>query len=213
VITSMNIKAKRLLSELLRAQQFGDLTLPQPQIDRLQRMVEEGSIMNMLFYGEPGLGKTSAARIFRQHYDVFEVNGSSETGVDFVRKKIEPAASSVSFKGHVRICFIDEADNLSKQAQGALRVPIEKLSSNCRFLFAANEIGKIIPPIKSRLLPICFDVASADREEVQARLIARYEMVLTEHGIKYDKRRLIELVGIYYPDLRAIANQIEFEFD
>jgi hypothetical protein len=54
---------KQLVSELLRPQQLGDLTLPQPIIDRLQRMIDSNSIMNMLFYGDAGLGKTSAARI------------------------------------------------------------------------------------------------------------------------------------------------------
>jgi replication-associated recombination protein RarA len=55
---------KQLVSELLRPQRLGDLTLPQRVIDRLQRMIHERSIMNMLFYGRPGLGKTSAARVF-----------------------------------------------------------------------------------------------------------------------------------------------------
>jgi hypothetical protein len=48
--------------------------------------------------------------------------------------------------------------------------------------------------------------------EVQARLIERYESKLTEVGIKYDERRLKEIVGIYYPDLRSIANQVEYDF-
>ena len=53
---------KQPLSELLRPQQLSELTLPRKDIDRLQRMVESGWIMNMIFYGKPGLGKTSAAR-------------------------------------------------------------------------------------------------------------------------------------------------------
>jgi putative ATPase len=53
---------KQPLSELLRPQQLGELTRPRKDIDRLKRMVESGWIMNMIFYGKPGLGKTSAAR-------------------------------------------------------------------------------------------------------------------------------------------------------
>ena len=52
-----------LVSELLRPQQLGDLTLPRRDIDRLQRMIDTDDVMSMLFYGEPGLGKTSAARL------------------------------------------------------------------------------------------------------------------------------------------------------
>ena len=61
-------------------------------------------------------------------------------------------------------------------------------------------------------MPICFDIKPSDREEVQKRLIDRYESKLAEHGIVYDKRRLIEIVGTNYPDLRSIAQKVEFEF-
>jgi hypothetical protein len=44
------------------------------------------------------------------------------------------------------------------------------------------------------------------------RLNDRYQTKLTELGIKYDKDRLSEIMGLYYPDFRAIANHIEYEF-
>jgi hypothetical protein len=40
----------------------------------------------------------------------------------------------------------------------------------------------------------------------------RYEKQLSELGIRFDRERLNEILGIYYPDLRSIANHIEFEF-
>jgi replication-associated recombination protein RarA len=55
---------KPLLSEILRPQALSDLTLPMPTIERLQRVIESGSMVNMLFYGPPGSGKTGAAEIF-----------------------------------------------------------------------------------------------------------------------------------------------------
>ena len=39
------------LSEILRPQTLSDLTLPRPVIDRLQKMIETNSPINMLFYG------------------------------------------------------------------------------------------------------------------------------------------------------------------
>jgi DNA polymerase III delta prime subunit len=111
-----------------------------------------------------------------------------------------------------KICFIDEAEYVSKQAQGALRKVIEDFSENCRFLFAVNDISKIISPIRSRLMPICFDILPAERPEAQRRLIERYETKFAELGIPLDKERLRQIVGIYFPDLRAIANKVEFEF-
>ena len=76
-------KHKELLSEALRPQRLPHLTLPQTQIERLQQMIVSGSIMNMVFYGKPGIGKTSAARILIKELGAqensIEINGSSTT--------------------------------------------------------------------------------------------------------------------------------------
>ena len=57
-------KPKPLLAEILRPKALSDLTLPTPTIERLQRVIESGSMVNMLFHGPLGSGKTSAAEIF-----------------------------------------------------------------------------------------------------------------------------------------------------
>jgi DNA polymerase III delta prime subunit len=215
--------APPLLSEVLRPRKIRDLTtLPQHVIDRLQRMYDDCNIMNMLFYGKPGGGKTSAAHCFRERYDLMEVNGSTENGVDIVRTRIERFAGCYSMYNYFlepgetpkrttpKICFIDEADNLSDEAQGALRKIIEDYHENCRFIFAVNDIQTIMPAIQSRLMPIDFDIAPADRGKVHRRLLAWYAGVLSERGIEYDPQRLHEIVGKWFPDLRAINTQLEF---
>src|SRR5262249_31844339 len=116
------------LSELLRPGQLDDLTLPERDIDRLTRMVDAGRVMNMVFHGGPGLGKTSGARIITQAVageSGMEINGSVLTGIDSVRDRIEPFARSGSILGGQKICLIDEADYLSKNAQASLRYIIE----------------------------------------------------------------------------------------
>jgi hypothetical protein len=50
-IRSFTIEPGTLLSDLLRPRQLGDLSQPQRIIDRLQKMVDTQSPMNMLFYG------------------------------------------------------------------------------------------------------------------------------------------------------------------
>ena len=65
-----NIRQKRSLPEIMRPQTVNDLTLPRPMIDRLQTMIETKAIMNMLFYGKVGTGKTSAARLFEDSADL-----------------------------------------------------------------------------------------------------------------------------------------------
>ena len=60
-------------------------------------------------------------------------------------------------------------------------------------------------------MPICFDVKPADRKLVVDRMITRYEAKLTALGYIISPKRLREIVSIYFPDLRSVANQIEFE--
>jgi DNA polymerase III delta prime subunit len=209
-----NIRQKRSLPEIMRPQTVNDLTLQRPIIARLQKMVETKSAMNMVFYGKVGTGKTSAARLFADCAEVTvfgrqfsEWDGSAVKNVDFVRTDMDRCISSIGFK----IVVLDRADLVPPAAQQELPGVIDRMY-HCRFLFTVNHLAKIIPEIRSRLMPICFDIKPSHREEVQKRLIDRYESKLAEHEIEHDKRRLIEIIGASYPDLRSIAQKVDFEF-
>ena len=196
-----------LLSESLRPQALGDLTLPTQTIERLQRVIESGSMVNMLLYGPPGSGKTSAARIFVDAIEGCTIKRSSTRRANLA-KRIEEFASGWD----PNICFVDETQLISKRDQTALPDIIDRLSSRCRFFFATTDIKKLIPTLRSRLTEISFEIAPEDREEVQRRLMNRYENILPANGFKLDKVRLEQIVDANFPDLRSIANNIEFEF-
>src|ERR1700719_3077630 len=107
------IYPKTLVSEILRPQALSDLTLPMSTIQRLQRVIESGSVLNMLLYGPPGSGKTSAARIFVNAIGgAMTVNRSSETPPDLA-KYIKEVISRCGSK----IFFVDEAHFISKREQ------------------------------------------------------------------------------------------------
>ena len=165
----------------------------------------------MLFYGNPALGKrrprASLSRGWKR--TPIEINGSLDTGIDVIRDLI-PFASSCSLFGKPKVCFVDECEYLSLNAQAALRGPIEKYY-NVSFLMTANDIQKLQPALKSRCMPICFDFSKKDEPEVIARLCGRYEERLKELGFVVDTTRLGEIVHVCFPDLRAIANRLEFE--
>jgi replication-associated recombination protein RarA len=203
-----NMKNPRpLLSEILRPQALSDLTLPTPTIDRLQRVIESGSMMNMLFSGPPGSGKTSAAEIFMKGVgNSLTINRFSKTSPNLA-KYIEYFASHWG-----EICFVDEAHFIAKRDQTVLPDIIDWPSRSCRFYFAATDIKKLVPALRSRLAEISFEVAPKDREEVQKRLMKRYENILPANGFRFDKVRLEQIINANFPDLRSIANNIEFEF-
>jgi replication-associated recombination protein RarA len=154
---------KPLLAEILRPQNLSDLTLPAHTIQRLQRVIETGSMMNMLFYGPPGSGKTGAARMF----------ASAIRGYLLVDRSFKTSPNLARYiEGFVRrgscdACIVDQAHFIPKRDQTALPDIIESWSRHCRFLFAATDIKTLIPSLRSRLTEISFEVGSEDREEVQ----------------------------------------------
>jgi replication factor C small subunit len=203
-----------LISEYLRPTSFDEISLPNQLKEKLKRMYESKEVMNMLFYGKPGTGKTTAAKIFVDsgQFDTIQLNGSLETSVDDIRDKVRNFAMTCSMFDAHKICFIDEADYLSKNAQAGLRNLIESTSKNCRFIFTANEISKIHPALCSRLLPICFDMTTTQTSEQLEMYTSRTIEKLKKEKGEIDEKRIKRLIELYYPDFRVIASQIEFEF-
>jgi replication factor C small subunit len=204
---------KKLISEILRPSNLNDLVIRQEIRDRLQRMIEHADIMNMLFHGKPGCGKTSAALIFANSgkFDTLRIDGSVNTGIDEMRR-IENYGSTVSLTDHQKIVMLDEADHLSKQAQAALRGLVEKLSSNCRFIFTANRVDKIDIALQSRLLSVCFDMTpnqvKIELEKQTERIVQELQKRLQDPNID----RIKQIISVGFPDYRAIANRLQFEF-
>ena len=110
------------------------------------RMASEGRLGNMLFYGQPGLGKTSAARMLIEQVeaDTLQINGSLDTGIDTFRTVFVLWASACSLFDRQKVCFIDEGDYLSLNAQAALRGLIEAYP-HVAFLMTANDYVKVDP--------------------------------------------------------------------
>jgi DNA polymerase III delta prime subunit len=203
----------QLLSEYLRPQTLAEVTLPDHLILSLERCVERGSIPNMLFYGRSVIGKTSTARILLRELDadVMELNGSScERDKTFVNR-IEGFTHTVSLYGRPKVCFIDEADHMSKGVQDALRYIIEQVSDNARFILTANDHNRLTDAIKSRCMPICFDIPRKDQEQVLERMVENYKHKLAEAGHPIGDDTVRKVVSIYFPDFRNIANHFQME--
>jgi replication factor C subunit 2/4 len=205
---------KTSLAELLRPRSIEELTLDKTIKAKLTSMHENRDVMNMLFHGRPGSGKTSAAKILcdKDNYDLLPVDGSNDSGIATVRSEIYKFTISRSvFGDRPKICFIDEADYLSKNSQAALRKIIEDSDNRCRFILAVNDLNKIHPALQSRLYSINFDPTTSSVAEELPKYIERIKLRLQENNHRADIGAIKRLVELYFPDYRRIANTIEFE--
>ena len=73
-------------------------------------------------------------------------------------------AKTVSLSGNSKVCVVDEADHLTDDAQAALRSLIEQVQNNCRFIFTLNELKRMSLALRSRLIPVCFDLTLDEME-------------------------------------------------
>jgi hypothetical protein len=107
--------------------------------------------------------------------------------LEYIRERVEGFALAPFRSEELRLCFIDEADYLSLNAQAALRVLIEKSSDKCRFILALNDITKLATALRSRLHLIDFTVYQGDIPKIEKRLQDWYAGRLAELGITFDR--------------------------
>jgi len=176
--------------------------------NKIADYLKQGSIQNLLFHGVAGTGKTTLAKLIAKNLncDLLYINASDERGIDTIRDKIIPFASSMSFND-VKIVILDEADYITPQAQATLRNTIESCSKTTRFIFTCNYLERIISPLQSRCQT--FEITPPSKDEV-IDLICE---ISVKEGLKINTKNntdnVLSVVDTHYPDIRKIVNTIQ----
>ena len=93
----------------------------------LRNAIESGTIPSMIFWGPPGVGKTTLAHIISQQLKrPFYALSAINSGVKDIREVIEKAKSQAFFGAANPILFIDEIHRFSKSQQDSLLGAVEK---------------------------------------------------------------------------------------
>ena len=167
--------------------------------------LKQGSIQNLLFHGVAGTGKTTLAKLIAKNLncDLLYINASDERGIDTIRDKIIPFASSMSFND-VKIVILDEADYITPQAQATLRNTIESCSKTTRFILTCNYLERIISPLQSRCQT--FEIIPPSKTEVIEHVS---DITAKEAMLEVSVNDIQKVVSTHYPDIRKIINTIQ----
>ena len=193
-----------LFVEKYRPQDLDSFIGDQTVRNKIQEYLKEGTLQNLLLFGPAGTGKTSLAKLIVKQLgaDHLYINASDERGIDTIRDKIVPFASSIGFNG-LKVVILDESDYLTAQAQATLRNVIETFSSSCRFIFTCNYLDRIITPLQSRCM--AFGITPPSKKEVGQHVL----QICESEGINYTKEDLGQIIITHYPDIRKILNTLQ----
>jgi replication factor C small subunit len=198
-------------AEKYRPKTLGDMVNQKEIVERLKSFVKSQNVPHCIFAGPPGTGKTTAALClardlygdaYREH--IMELNASDERGINVVRETVKTFARARSI-GEIpfKIMILDESDNMTADAQQALRRTMERYTETCRFILCANYSGKIIEPIQSRCAPFRFTFLPREEHDKYLKCIAEKE------NVKLLKDGLDAIFEVCAGDLRKAINTLQ----
>ena len=175
-------------------------------------MKNQAEMPNLLFSGGAGVGKTTTAMCLSREIlgdrwkdYTLELNASDERGIGMVREKVKKFSRFAGLDTEIpfKIIILDEADEMTSDAQTALRRIIEDTAKFCRFILIANNVSKIIPPIQSRCAN--FKFTQIDENNIQNHL----KTILKKEKVESEENGIAEITKYTNGDLRHAINLLQ----
>lgn len=177
----------------------------------LRALVEGASIPSMIFWGPPGSGKTSLARIIASTKSLRFIEISAvAAGVADLREAIATARKEWERKKRGTILFIDEIHRFNKAQQDAILPHVEAGEIIVIGSTTENPAFEVIPALRSRLRIFRLGGLSFDETlTILKRALADGERGLKRDGAKIGDGALERMAEVSGGDARVALNLLE----
>ncbi len=204
-------------SEKYRPKRVSDLILDPIINTKINNIIKNKDIPNMIFTGKSGVGKTSTIHcIARSIYPkedyqeaIIELNASDDRGIKSVHETIiNFCKRKVDFKpGYAqhKLLILDEADNITPKAQRLINSIMEKFPTT-RFAFTCNNSSDIIESIQSRCIIVRFTKPPVED------FISRIKSICVNENVSFKEDALNYLFEVCQKDLRQTLNMLELTY-
>lgn len=174
----------------------------------LRNAIQQNLLPSIIFWGPPGVGKTSLALIIanelnRPFYHLSAIN----SGVKEVREVIEKSADNNIFNQSKPILFIDEIHRFSKSQQDSLLGAVEKGSITLIGATTENPSFEVIPALISRCqIYVLKNLEESELVELINNSINNDVLLKTKNIVLKEHEALLRISG---GDARKLLNAIE----
>ena len=208
-VLSLHIKTPWV--EKYRPKTSEDILLDPFIKEKIDNIVKNKSIPNMIITGEPGTGKTStiiclAKQIYGDkniNESVLELNASDDRGLSIINNTILPFCKKKISKNLHKLVILDEADSITTKAQNLLSNIIAEYRKNTRFVFICNDCSQITESIQSRCMIIKYGRLSKEN------LVNKIKTICEIEKVEFTEDSINELLFLSDYDIRQIINNLE----